>query len=135
MVTFLEFSDLSPLAPGLTETVATIIIDDIEAKALLEAPCIEEVDFPELYKPLVKAILRRAALRWARAGEGGLSAETLASGPFSRTQSIDTRSSGEDRLWPSEIKELQKLCRLWKGAPTGRRKAFTVLPGRGRVIR
>ena len=132
MGAYLDFADLSPLAPNLTEAEADVIIADIEGKATIEAPCIMEHDFPEQYRASVKAILRQAALRWHRAGEGGISAETMASGPFSRTQSFDTRSTGEGRLWPSEVRELQRLCRLWRG-DGGRRKAFTVVPGRRAV--
>lgn len=133
---FLNFDDLSPLAPGLTEAVADLIIADIEGKAILEAPCLLENDFPRELRSAAVSVLRQAALRWHRAGEGGVTSETLSSGPFARTQSIDTRSAGEGRLWPSEVRELQKLCRIWRGAPaTGRRKAFTILPGRGRPVR
>lgn len=128
MATFLQFGDLSPLAPGLTEDVATIFIEDIEAQAVEAAPCIVEDDFP--HRASVKSILRQAALRWHRTGGGGLTSVQASRGPFSQSTTIDTRNSGEGRLYPSEVRRIQALCRRWKHGEAGRRKAFTVLPKR-----
>lgn len=127
MGTFLQFSDLSPLAPSLTEAEAAIIIEDVEAQAVEAAPCILEDGFP--YAPSIKSILRQAALRWHRTGGSGVTTVQASRGPYSQSTTIDTRSSGEGRLWPSEAKRLQALCRRWKQGETGRRKAFTILPG------
>lgn len=125
---FLVFDDLSPLAPDLAEDKAEILISDVEGKVLIAAPCLAEVaELPPWVVSAVQSLVRQAVLRWHRAGEGGLSAETVASGPFSRTQSYDTR--GEGRLWPSEVRELQHLCRILNGGGS-RRKAFTILPRR-----
>lgn len=124
---FLAIADLS--RSKLSDADATEIIADLEALALIEAPCIEDQTFTG--HAAVKAILRQAALRWARAGEGGITASNLSSGPFGMSNTFDTRVSGEGRLWPSEVRQLQKLCKLHSGSGRGGRKAFTILPGRG----
>ena len=126
---FLEVADLR--RGNLSEADATEIISDIEALARIEAPCISEPTF--LDSAAVKAILRQAALRWARAGEGGLASSNLNSGPFGMSNTFDTRVSGEGRLWPSEVRQLQRLCKAFNGGGRTGRKAFTVRPGSGVV--
>lgn len=122
--------DLEVMGCMLAPEVANAMIDDLEAQVL--EVCEELLDPAHPYAASVKAILRQAALRWHRAGEGGLSSQQMASGPFSFTQSYDTRTSGQGRLYPSEVQRLRALCRAGQqqGAPTGRR-ASTYLPGRG----
>lgn len=124
---FLTFTDLTALASTLTEGAAAIIIDDLEAQAVEEAACITDPAFP--YADQVRGILRQAALRWHRAGEGGIATQSLSSGPFGMTTGLDTRSTGEGRLYPSEVRRLQRLCRRWKEGDGPRRKAFTIMPG------
>ena len=129
MGAFLTVADLQ--RGNLTEVDANEIIADLEALARIEAPCIGDSTFFEA--DAVKAILRQAALRWARAGEGGVTASNLNSGPFGMNNTFDTRVSGEGRLWPSEIRQLQKLCKIHSGGVRTGRKAFTVRPGAGIV--
>ncbi len=131
MGTFLSFADLSGLAPDLTEATANLYIADVEALAAVDAPCIIEIDFP--YRDAVKAILRQAVLRWHRAGEGGVVSQQQTAGPFGQSTSYD-KSAGLGRLWPSEVRQLQALCRQWKQEQGGRRKAFTVLPRPSRRV-
>lgn len=124
---YLEFSDLSPLAPSLTEAAAEIHITDVEAQAVAEAPCLADpAGLTVDQVAAVQSILRQAVLRWHRAGEGGLSSVQQTAGPFSTSESFDTRSHGEGRLYAGEVRRLKALCR---GAGAGpRRKAFTVAP-------
>jgi hypothetical protein len=121
---FLQFSDLSPLAPSLTQAQADLYIDDIEAQAEVEAPCIVADGFE--HGAAVKSILRQAVLRWHRAGEGGVASEQNTTGSFTHTQSLDTRTFGEGRLFTGEVRRLKALCRT--SSTGGRRRAFTVAP-------
>lgn len=122
---FLVHSDLAPIAPKLTVDEANIYIDDVEASAVVEAPCIIDADFP--HTDAVKGILRQAVLRWHRAGDGSLSSEQQSAGPFQHTLAFDSRTRGEGRLLAGEVHRLRALCRQWK-ASTGGRKAFSVMP-------
>lgn len=122
---FLNLNDLTPLAPNMTEAQADVYIEDVEARALLVAPCIAEAAFE--HGSAVRSILRQAVLRWHRAGEGGVTTHQQNAGPFGQMHVYDSRSSGSGRLYPNEIRDLQQLCRLHSGIGKGR-KAFTVAP-------
>lgn len=63
-----------------------------------------------------RLVLIGAISRWSEAGSGALSQQ--AAGPFSQT--IDTRQRTGYNLWPSEIADLQAIC---KGEGSG---AFSV---------
>lgn len=125
MGTFLNFSDLSPLAPSMTQAQADLYIKGIEARALIEAPCLSTPDFP--YTDAVQDILREAVLRRHRAGEGGVTTEQQSSGPFSLSTTFDTSARSNGALSRAEVRQLKALCRLAAGVGDGR-KAFTVRP-------
>lgn len=129
MGTFLTPEDVQPLAPNAPTDVLEIQISDVEGAALEAAPCLANPAFQVDYHDRVKGILRQAVLRWVRAGDGGLSSEQMTSGPFSMTQSFDTRTSGEGRLLAGEVRRLQALCRQFSNETSSRRKAFTIRPG------
>lgn len=110
------------LAPDDLEPFATIetakaeaMIEDALALAARVAPCILDADFE--HAGAAKALLRGAVLRWHEAGQGVV--QHQGAGPFQ--QSIDTRQPRRAMFQPSEIAELQELCR--DGAPSG---AFSV---------
>lgn len=79
------------------------------------APCIVEDAFQ--YPDQAKSILVDAILRWNDAGTGVITNHSA--GSFQET--IDTRTGRKRLFWPSEIKDLQRLCGV---ARTGR--AFTI---------
>ncbi|MFC9769463.1 hypothetical protein, partial [Rhodococcus jostii] len=101
----ITFDDLSPFAPTLDEGKAQLMIDDAIATAAVVAPCILDEDFTQ--EAAAKAILRGAILRWHDAGNGAV--VTQAAGPFS--QALDTRQVRRAMFYPSEITDLQRLCR------------------------
>lgn len=125
MGTFLSFEDVSPLTPSLTREQADIYIEDVEAHARLEAPCIVSDDFA--HHGAVRAILRQAVLRWARAGDGSVASEQTTIGPWGKSLTFDTRASGGGRLYPTEVQQLRALCRD-EAVTTSRRRARTVFP-------
>lgn len=110
MGAFLNPSDF----PGLDG--AETLIEDAEALAVLVAPCLGDADLSDLKVSQARAILRGAVLRWSEAGTGATSQQTA--GPFSQTI---TTSARRNSFWPSEIKDLQLVCRV-----AGSGKAFGV---------
>ena len=66
-----------------------------------------------------KLILLGAIKRWAEAGSGALQSQTA--GPFSAVQ--DTRQRTGYALWPSEITNLQAICKTEGGQS---RQAFSI---------
>lgn len=65
-----------------------------------------------------KLVLIGAIKRWSEAGSGGFQQQTA--GPFS--VAYDTRQRGGFNLWPSEIEQLQDICR----SDTNDRRAFAI---------
>lgn len=113
MGVFLEPADLSNFAE-ITDGKANDMIEDAEALAMLAAPCLVPDFDPELTLPqaaAVKAVLRGAILRWNEAGTGALAGTTQAAGPFSQGQTLDTRTPRKNMFWPSEITQLQDICK------------------------
>lgn len=114
----LTLSDLIPFAPEINEDVALLMIDDAVATATVVAPCIitEEFAYPEA----ARAILRGAVLRWHESGTGAMQSTSVTAGPFAQSNTFDTRQIRKAMFWPSEIKELRKLC------GSSGRKAFDI---------
>lgn len=75
-----------------------------------------------------RLVLAGAIQRWSEAGSGSISSKTVMTGPYMNTETVDTKQRTGFSLWPSEIAQLQDLC---KTGGTG--KAFTVdtAPGLG----
>lgn len=96
--------DLAPFA-DIPPAKAEAMIEDALAQALLVAPCITDDAFA--LAAAAKSILRGAVLRWHDAGNGAVQQATA--GPFGQT--VDTRQARRGMFWPSEIEQLQKLCR------------------------
>lgn len=107
-------ADLTPYAT-IDETKANAMIDDALALAAVVAPCINDDDFA--YADAAKAVLRGAILRWNDSGTGALAQQ--GAGPFQTT--YDTRQSRRSLFYPSEISQLQDLCK-----ESGTEQAFTV---------
>jgi hypothetical protein len=93
------------------------MIDDATATALMAAPCLADEDSLTAEQiAAVRAVLRGAVLRWNDAGSGALTSQQV--GPFA--QALDTRTQRRGMFWPSEIEQLQDIC---KGEDSG---AFAV---------
>ncbi|ADG96561.1 conserved hypothetical protein [Segniliparus rotundus DSM 44985] len=97
-------ADLAPFAV-IEEPKALAMIADALAMARLVAPCVDKDDFP--FADAAKAVIRGAILRWEESGSGAISQQTA--GPFGQT--LDTRSPRRGMFLPSEIEQLQKMCR------------------------
>lgn len=122
MAVTITLADLTPFAPDMTEAKAAAMIEDVIARAKRFAPCIGDPDLDPDIAAAAKAILRDVILRWHDQGSGIVSQKTTQTGPFQQSESIDT-SRPRPRFWPSEVKELQDLCRQ---ATAQRGKAFSI---------
>lgn len=100
----IEPSDLAPFAT-ITADKAQEMIEDALGQAEFVAPCIFEAEFK--YRRAAKGILRGAILRWNDAGSGAIT--TQQAGPFQ--QVVDSTTRKHNLFWPSEIAQLQNLCR------------------------
>lgn len=101
-------TDLTPFAE-IDEAKAQAMIDDALALAARVAPCILTAEF--VYEDAAKAILRAAILRWNDSGSGAFAGDSVNLGSLGRSQTFDTRQTRKSMFWPSEISELQALCK------------------------
>lgn len=58
-----------------------------------------------------KLVLIGAIKRWTEAGSGAVSTKTSMTGPYMNTETVDTKVRTGYNLWPSEIAQLQELCK------------------------
>lgn len=116
---FIDPDDLVPFA-DIPAAKAAAMVADAEAKAVLTAPCIADLAADDPKRAAVRATLRAAILRWHDAGSGVVQQTQV--GPFG--QSIDTRQARKTMFWPSEIEELQGICR----GPAGRAFETDTMP-------
>lgn len=104
---FITVDDLVPFAT-IEEEKAQAMVDDATATAMLAAPCLgDDTELTDAQTAAVKAVLRGAILRWNEAGTGALQSQNA--GPFGVT--LDTRTQRRGMFWPSEIEQLQNICK------------------------
>ena len=102
---FISETDLAPFA-NIDTVKAAAMIEDAEATAILTAPCLEDLPDDSPKRAAVKAVLRAAILRWHDAGTGAV--QQVSAGPFQQSIQVQARRS---LFWPSEIEQLQGLCK------------------------
>jgi hypothetical protein len=112
--TIIEVFDL----PSALQDVELIedLVAGANAKAARVAPCLVETA-DSAASAEARLVLLGAIKRWVDAGAGALQQQTA--GPFGVT--VDTRQRTGYNFWPSEIRDLQDICR---GADE--KKAFSV---------
>lgn len=124
MAVIITIDDL-PDSLKTAESIETLL-DGLNAKAVRVAPCLNPappgvVDAGKLAE--AKLILLGVVKRWVEAGSGAIQTEQNTAGVFSRSTTIDTRQRGGWKLWPSDITDLQDLCKEITGTEG---KAFVV---------
>lgn len=100
---FLTVSDLAAFVPNVDPAKAQEMIDDASALAAVEAPGILAVGFA--YGDAVKAILRRAVVRWLESGSGAR--QSVQVGQISTT--YDNTQQPRGLFLPSELAQLKAL--------------------------
>lgn len=111
----LTVDDLTPFRSGIDREKAAAMIADAMAMARLVAPCLatgSAVVLTEDQAAAAKAIIRSAVLRWDQSGDAGLAQRQQTIGPASIGESFDNRQTRKGMFWPSEIEQLQEVCRL-----------------------
>jgi hypothetical protein len=128
MAEFIIVTDL-PTAIQSAELVDAMVAG-ANAKASRVAPCLvvaQEAATPTAAQvdalAEAKLVLIGAVKRWVDAGSGALQSEIT--GPFAHT--IDTRQRTGYNLWPSEISDLQAICKGLDATPS--RAAFSIDTG------
>lgn len=101
--------DLTPFATIDYDKAAAMVADAL-GMAKLVAPCITDEDFQ--FPDAAKAVIRGALLRWNDAGSGAVT--TMQAGSYQ--QVIDSTNRRNNLFWPSEITQLQSMCRSSSGA-------------------
>ncbi len=98
----------------VSNAMSTMWVDGANARASRVAPCLAATDPPPTEDQLAEAklVLVGAVTRWAQAGSGAFQSQTV--GPFAVT--VDNRQRGGFHLWPSEISQLQDICKNVSGA-------------------
>lgn len=92
-----------------------VMVAGANARATRVAPCLAETPTTDQLAE-AKLVLIGAVKRWTEAGAGAM--QNFAAGGFS--MGLDTRQRTGFNLWPSEITDLQAICK------TGSSGAFSV---------
>ena len=106
-MSIIDVTDLPTSLQGV-EMVADMVAG-ANARAARVAPCLVSEDPAPSPDQIAEArlVLLGAVKRWAEAGSGAFQQQTA--GPFS--VSTDTRQRSGFNLWPSEIADLQEICK------------------------
>ncbi len=97
------------------DATLTLMLAGANASAGRVAPCLVASgdDAPtEGQLAEAKLVLLSAITRWSQAGASGLTTVQQGAGPFQQTTTTDTRQRTGYRLWPSEIEQLQDICKV-----------------------
>ena len=92
----------------LTEAKAALLTEDVMARAGALVPEL----YGELTEPQAKAasaILRRVILRSAQTGSGAVVQQSVTTGAYSESQTIDNKSTDRGLFMKHEIEELKNL--------------------------
>lgn len=108
MTPFLKVGDLpSTVRQAVSDGDLALLLTDVSARAVAAAPCLSG-PLTDGQRAQVVAVLRAAVGRYAE--RVSRDDRQMTSGPFSIGP---VPGSGEPRalLWPSEVEELQSVCR------------------------
>lgn len=107
---WITLADLAPFA-DIDPVKAQAMIDDAEATAIMLVPALGDLPVSEFRKhDALRAILRRAILRWHEQGSGALTQQQETAGPLSLSWTADTRQTGSRGIfWPSEVAAMEEI--------------------------
>lgn len=97
---------------GLPAEQADMLISEVEGAALDAAPCLADLA-DETKRARVKALLLRAAFRWASQGFGGISSQSLGQASVNYAPGVNPGD-----LASFEVARLRLICGL-QAAPAG----------------
>jgi len=98
---------------AIAASKAEAMIEDAEAWALFHAPRLADLPVGDPKLKVLKAILRRAILRWDEAGNGGKTSVSIQNtgGPYSQAEqtSFEQTKTSRGVFYPSEVEDLKAL--------------------------
>ncbi len=103
----------SDLAGKVSEAKLAMMISGASAAAYRAAPCLTDTPTDEQLAE-ARLVVLSAVERWLTDGSG-MSGRTQNAGPFGETTTPPPQRSSGYRLWPSEIANLQAICRSGSG--------------------
>lgn len=106
-----------------SQAMSDVWVAGANARASRVAPCLAATDPAPTDDQIAEAklILIGAVMRWSQAGSGALQTQTQTAGVFTSGTTFDTRQRTGFNLWPSEITQLQDICKTG-----GKSKAYAV---------
>lgn len=103
----------SSVKSDLDPATLVIMLAGANASAGRVAPCLVDTTTPPTADQLAEAklVLLGAVTRWSQAGAGGVTTVQQGAGPFQQSTTTDNRPRSGYKLWPSEIAQLQDICK------------------------
>lgn len=121
----IEWEEVAPLVPNVTEAKGRILLEDVMARAKNLVPELED-KLTESQNSVAKAVIRKAVARWADSGSGGVITKSQTTGPYQASETYEGRGD-RPLLYDSEIAELKAIFSPEDALPK-KRKAFSVSP-------
>lgn len=105
------------LPDGVASETVDDYIEDAWARAVAIVPVIAEDTWPSDPDKAdqIKAILRGIILRWHEDQSGAVTGRTQSAGPYQQSVQLDQRPKRGYALMPSEIVDLQRVCKTKGG--------------------
>lgn len=101
------------LASKVSESTLAMMVDGASAAAYRAAPCLAAEPTDE-QRAEARLVILSAIERWLTDGSG-ISGRTQTAGPFTETTTPPPPRSSGYRLWPSELADLQAICKSGAG--------------------
>lgn len=106
----------------LSVAKAAILIEDTQSRAVGLVPELAG-ELTELQFKASRAIIRKAVLRWHQTGSGAVVQQSLTTGSYSESSTLDTKQTDRAIFTQNELKELKNL---FPKASTRSGRAFSV---------
>lgn len=110
----IEFGDVpADLSCKVPLSVMNLMITGASAAAYRVAPCLDDEPTEEQLAE-AKLVILSAVTRWLSDGPG-MTGKSLTSGPFTQSTTPPPLRASGYRLWPSEVSDLQSICKTGGG--------------------
>lgn len=120
----LEWEEVAPLVPNISPEKGKILVEDITARAKNLVPELSD-KLSDDQRAVAKAVLRKALVRWADSGTGGITTRSQTAGPYQTSETYEARGD-RPLFYDSEIAELRAI--FFDGESLVGKKAFSIGP-------
>lgn len=121
----IEWSEVAPLVPNVSEDKGKILLEDVMARAIGLVPELAN-QLTDHQLAVAKAVIRKAVARWADSGTGGVVTKSQTAGPYQTSETYEGRGD-RPLFYDSEIAELKAIFSPGD-ALAKKSKAFSVAP-------